>query len=350
MATDKSEDKPEDKPKTQTESDIDLYDITIIGGGPTGLFGLFYAGLRQAKTKLIDSMSELGGQLTALYPEKYIYDMPGYPKVLTKHLVKSMVEQAIQFNPNICLEENVLDLKKESNIFKLTTNKNVHYTKTLIIAGGVGAFSPRKLKAKGVDELEGKGVYYTIKNPDSFSGKDVIIVGAGDSALDWTLMLEPIVNSITLVHRRDVFRAHEESIQRLFKSSAKIMLFYEVKEVHGQDKLEAVTIFENRSKEETTLKAEVLIISVGFLASLGPIANWGLELENGSIKVNSKMETNVPGVYSAGDINIYPGKLKLIATGVGEAAIAVNFAKNYIDPTAKAFPGHSSDMKIFKVP
>lgn len=348
MATDKSEDKPEDKPKTQTESDIDLYDITIIGGGPTGLFGLFYAGLRQAKTKLIDSMSELGGQLTALYPEKYIYDMPGYPKVLTKHLVKSMVEQAIQFNPNICLEENVLDLKKESNIFKLTTNKNVHYTKTLIIAGGVGAFSPRKLKAKGVDELEGKGVYYTIKNPDSFSGKDVIIVGAGDSALDWTLMLEPIVNSITLVHRRDVFRAHEESIQRLFKSSAKIMLFYEVKEVHGQDKLEAVTIFENRSKEETTLKAEVLIISVGFLASLGPIANWGLELENGSIKVNSKMETNVPGVYSAGDINIYPGKLKLIATGVGEAAIAVNFAKNYIDPTAKAFPGHSSDMKIFK--
>lgn len=344
MATDKSE----DKPKTQTESDIDLYDITIIGGGPTGLFGLFYAGLRQAKTKLIDSMSELGGQLTALYPEKYIYDMPAYPKVLTKHLVKSMVEQAIQFNPNICLEENVLDLKKESDIFKLTTNKNVHYTKTVIIAGGVGAFSPRKLKAKGVDELEGKGVYYTIKNPDSFSGKDVIIVGAGDSALDWTLMLEPIVNSITLVHRRDVFRAHEESIQRLFKSSAKIMLFYEVKEVHGQDKLEAVTIFENRSKEETTLKAEVLIISIGFLANLGPIANWGLELENGSIKVNSKMETNVPGVYSAGDINIYPGKLKLIATGVGEAAIAVNFAKNYIDPTAKAFPGHSSDMKIFK--
>jgi thioredoxin reductase (NADPH) len=350
MATNTAEDKAEAEAKAKVESDIDLYDITIIGGGPTGLFGLFYAGLRQAKTKLIDSMSELGGQLTALYPEKYIYDMPGYPKVLTKHLVKAMVEQAIQFNPAICLEENVLDLKKEDNIniFKLTTNKGVHYTKTAIIAGGVGAFSPRKLKAKGIDELEGKGVYYTVKNPDAFAGKDIVIVGAGDSALDWALMLEPVVNSITLVHRRDVFRAHEESIQKLFKSSAKIMLFYEVKEVHGQDKLEAVTIFENRSKEETTLKAEALIISIGFLASLGPIASWGLELENGSIKVNSKMETNIPGVYAAGDINTYPGKLKLIATGVGEAAIAVNFAKNYIDPTAKAFPGHSSDMKIFK--
>lgn len=323
------------------------YDITIIGGGPTGLFALFYSGLRQAKAKLIDSMSDLGGQLTALYPEKYIYDMPGFPKVLTKDLVKSMVEQATQFNPTICLEENVLDLKREGNVFKLTTNRNVHYSKTVIIAGGVGAFSSRKLKAKGADELEGKGVYYTVKNPGLFAQKDVIIVGAGDSALDWSLMLEPLVKSITLVHRRDVFRAHEDSVQRLFKSSIKIMLFYEVKEVHGQDKLESVTIFENRSKEESSLKADALIISIGFLASLGPIANWGLELEDGAIKVNSKMETNIPGVYSAGDINTYPGKLKLIATGVGEAAIAVNFAKNYIDPHSRAFPGHSSDMKIF---
>jgi thioredoxin reductase len=325
----------------------DIFDITILGGGPVGLFGLFYAGLRGLRAKIIDSLAELGGQLITLYPEKYIYDVAGYPKVLAKDLVKSCVEQGLHFNPAICLEEKVIDLTyHEDRLIRLRTDKRAHWTRSLVVAVGVGAFAPKKLALPDIDRLEGHGIYYFVKEKEAFAGKTVLIVGGGDSAIDWALMLKDIAKKVTLIHRRDKFRAHEQSVQELMASLVEVNCFYELKAVHGGDHLEGVTIFHNKTGEETYYKVDALILSLGFLADLGPIKKWGLAVENNAIKVNERMETNLPGVYAAGDAVTHPGKLKLITTGQGEAAIAVNFAATYIDPDSKAFPGHSSMMNL----
>lgn len=327
--------------------DMDVFDITILGGGPVGLFGLFYAGLRGLRAKLIDSLAELGGQLITLYPEKYIYDVAGYPKVLAKDLVKSCVEQGLRFNPAICLEEKVIDMTyHDDRLIRLRTDKGEHWTRSLVLAVGVGAFAPKKLNLPDIERLEGHGIYYFVKEKEVFTGKTVVIVGGGDSAVDWALMLQDIAKSVTLVHRRDQFRAHEQSVQELLASPVEIKYFYELKAVHGGDHLEGVTIFHNKTGEETYRKADALILSLGFLADLGPVKKWGLAIDNNAIKVNERMETNLPGVYAAGDAVTHLGKLKLITTGQGEAAIAVNFASTYINPDSKAFPGHSSMMNL----
>jgi ferredoxin/flavodoxin---NADP+ reductase len=322
-----------------------IYDITIVGGGPTGLFGLFYAGMREMSAKVIDSLEELGGQLTALYPEKFIYDMPGFPQVKSKDLVTQMVEQGLQYGAAVCLGEKVQQLERQDGIWRLETHRGVvHLSRTIVITVGAGGFTPRKLSLPRLDEFECRGVYYFVKELEPFAGQRVLIVGGGDSALDWALNLEPIAESITLIHRRDRFRAHESSVNRLLDSSCDVCLFWELQSIHGTDRVEAATIVENRSGETRTLPVDAIIFSLGFVADIGPIRQWGLELAGGTIKVNSRMETNLPGIYAAGDVVTYDGKLKLIATGVGEAAIAVNHAKTYIDPHARAFPGHSSDM------
>jgi thioredoxin reductase (NADPH) len=326
---------------------LDLFDITILGGGPVGLFGLFYAGLRGLRAKLIDSLAELGGQLITLYPEKYIYDVAGYPKVLAKDLVKSCVEQGLRFNPAVCLEEKVLDLTyHDDRLIRLRTDKGVHWTRAVILAVGVGAFEPKKLDLPDIDRLEGNGIYYFVKEKQAFAGKTVLIVGGGDSAVDWALMLKDLAKKVTLIHRRDKFRAHEQSVQELMTSPVEVKCFYELKAVHGGDHLEGATIFHNKTGEETYCKVDALILSLGFLADLGPVKKWGLGVEHNAIKVNERMETNLPGVYAAGDAVTHPGKLKLITTGQGEAAIAVNFAATYINPDSKAFPGHSSTMNL----
>jgi len=327
----------------------DIYDITIIGGGPVGLFGAFYAGVRECRTKIIDSLSELGGQLTALYPEKYIYDMPGFPKILAKDLVANLVEQALWKNPTVCLEEQAqkLEYDEATRIYTIRTDRNVHYTRTVIICAGIGSLQPTRLDKPGVDRLLNKGVYYVVRNPDQWAGKDVVIVGAGDSAVDWALHLAPIAKSVNLVHRRDVFRAHEGSVRELMKTNVVLNLFWEVEEAHGSDRLTAVTIRNNKTNETKTLPADALLINIGFKSDLGPIRDWGLEVDpRGAILVDSHMATNRPGVFAAGDGASYDGKLRLIATGVGEVAIAVNCAKNYIDPSSKVFPGHSSEMNL----
>jgi thioredoxin reductase (NADPH) len=322
-----------------------IFDITIIGAGPTGLFGLFYAGMREMTAKVIDSLEELGGQLTALYPEKFIYDMPGYYKVRSKDLVAAMAEQGLQYEAEVCLGEKVTELdRREDGTWQLTTDAgDVHLSRTVVIAGGPGGFTPRKLALPRIREFEGRGIQYFVKDLQAFAGKRLLIVGGGDSALDWTESLEPIAAKITLIHRRDRFRAHESSVKRLLASSVDVLLFWELQAVHGRDRVEGATIFDNRSGETMELEVDAIIFSLGFVADIGPIRNWSLELEGNAIVVNSRMETNLPGVYAAGDIATYPGKLKLIATGVGEVAIAVNHAKTFIDPRARAFPGHSTD-------
>jgi ferredoxin/flavodoxin---NADP+ reductase len=325
----------------------EIYDLTIIGGGPVGLFGLFYAGMREMKTKVIDSLEQLGGQLIAIYPEKYIYDMPGFPKVKSKDLVRDMVAQGLQYGATPILGEKVEQLqRRDDGLWEMTTDLGTtHLSKTVVITVGAGGFAPRKLDLPGLKELEGRSVFYFVTDLEAFRDRDVLIIGGGDSAVDWALNLEGIANSLALCHRRDRFRAHEGSVKELLNSSCEVNLFWEVKALHIEDgELTGVTIFHNKTNEERDLKVDTIILSLGFIADLGPIRQWGLEMEGSAIKVNSRMETNLPGVYAAGDVATFDGKLKLIATGTGEVAIAVNYAKTFIDPTARAFPGHSSDM------
>jgi thioredoxin reductase (NADPH) len=328
----------------------DIYDLTIIGAGPSGLFATFYAGLRQMKTKVIDALEEPGGQVAVLYPEKYIYDVPGYSKILAKDLVKSLVEQAFQYSPTVVLGERVTSLHRSNGVIELTTDRGTkHQSKAVLVAAGVGAFSPNKLEAKGGSEYEGKGVYYFVKDKGVFKGKNLLIVGGGDSAVDWALNIQGIARKITLVHRRDVFRAHEGSVAEMMKSACEVKLFYEVKSVTGDGtKVTQAVIFDNRTKQEQTVDVDAILVNIGFRADLGPIKNWGLQIDGREIRSNGKMETNIPGVYVAGDIAgpLDGAKLNLIATGYAQAALAVNVAKAYVDPNSKIFPGHSSEMKM----
>ena len=327
----------------------DVYDLTIIGAGPSGLFAAFYAGLRQMKTKIIDALEQPGGQVAVLYPEKYIFDVPGYSKILAKDLVKSLVEQAFQYNPTVVLGERVTSLRRSDGVFELETDKGTrHRSKAVLVAAGVGAFSPNKLEAQGASDYEGKGVFYFVKDKSAFKGKSLLVVGGGDSAVDWALNIQETAKKITLVHRRDVFRAHEGSVTELMKSSCDVKLFYEVKRVIGDGtKVTQAVVFDNRTKAETTLDVDAILVNIGFRADLGPIKDWGLQIDGREIRANGKMETNIPGVFVAGDIAgpLDGVKLNLIATGYAQAALAVNVAKAYVDPNSKIFPGHSSEMK-----
>lgn len=330
----------------ELKHDEEMFDITIVGGGPCGLFTAFYAGIRDAKTKIIDSLPQLGGQLAELYPEKYIYDVAGFPKVLARDLVNNLKEQAAQYNPTVCLNERVIGLQKlEDGTFELTTNTTVHRSKTVIITAGIGAFTPRSLPAENTKDFEGKGIHYFIDNLQSHQGKKALVVGGGDSAVDYALMLEEVCEQVSLVHRRDQFRAHEESVKKLYDSSVDVKVFNELKSVHGEGAVEKAVLVNNKDKSTEEIDVNLIIGALGFSASLGPILEWGLEVEDNMIKVNTKMETNIPGVYASGDIVTYPGKVKLIATGFGEAPTAVNNAKMYYDPSAKLHPGHSSNRK-----
>ncbi|MBI3023927.1 MAG: NAD(P)/FAD-dependent oxidoreductase [Thaumarchaeota archaeon] len=329
---------------------MDVYDITIIGAGPAGLFASFYAGMRQMKTKLIDALEQLGGQVAVLYPEKYIYDVPGFPKILGKELVKNMVEQALQYHPTVGLGERVMTLKRvDGGILQLGTDKGTqHFSKAVLITAGVGAFSPNKLDLPEVQKFEGKGIYYSVKDKTIFEGKKLLIVGGGDSAVDWALNFTNYAAKVTLIHRRDVFRAHEDSVAKLMKCGADVRLFYEMKQlVTNGDKLVGAVVYDNRSKAESRIDVDAILVNIGFRADLGPIKDWGLEIAGREVRATGKMETNIAGVYAAGDIATQMDgvKLNLIATSYAQAAVAVNVAKNFIDPTARVFPGHSSEMK-----
>ena len=323
----------------------DLYDITFIGAGPVGLYGMYYAGLRVTRFKVIDMLEEVGGGLMALYPEKYIYDVAGFPKVMAKDLTRMFKEQATQYPHCMALGEKVTNLAHlDDGIIALTTGKSVHYSKAVVICAGLGAYIPKRLDVPNLKELEGAGVYYFVRKLSDFQGKDILIVGGGDAAFDFSLMLEPVARNITHIHRNDFFSAHEDSVRKVQNSTVCMKYpFWELKRITGEEWVDEVTLVQTRTGEEETFKVDAVLLNIGFLTNLGPIEDWGLELENNSIKVDSRMRTNIEGVFAAGDITTYDGKLDLISTGCGEVAIAVNNAKNYIDPKAKVRPGHSTD-------
>jgi len=335
----------------------DVKDITIIGAGPTGLFAAFYAGMRGASHRLIDNLDQVGGQLTALYPEKYVFDVAGFPKILAKDLVRGMAEQGLQWKAPVHLGQKVVGLRQGKDqdngkpTFTVVTDADEFVGRTLLIAGGIGAFTPRKIPLKDADQWLGKGLYDRVLNPKEFSGKRVLIVGGGDSAFDWAVNLQGVAKSIVMIHRRDGFRAHQATVNQVHALHAagkmELRTFWELKAIEGGKQIEQVRIHNNKTKEEATLGIDCVIPQLGFISSLGAIAEWGLDIEKGEIKVSQMMETNIPGIFAAGDITTYPGKLKLIATGVAEACIAVNHAVHFTNPSAKSESGHSSNMALF---
>ncbi|MGM0876957.1 MAG: NAD(P)/FAD-dependent oxidoreductase [Bacillota bacterium] len=328
------------------KKDSKIYDITIIGGGPTGLFASFYGGMRNSSVKIIESLPQLGGQLSTLYPEKYIYDVAGFPKIRAQELINQLKEQMAQFNPTICLEQVAknLDFQGDGTI-KLTTDNEEHLTRTVIITAGNGAFHPRKIELEGAEKYKNGNLHYFINDLEKFRNKKVMICGGGDSAVDWALMLEPIAEKVILVHRRGKFRAHEHSVAQLNASNVTIKTPYVPVEFGGNENKINIVILENgKDINKEAIEVDEVIVNYGFVSSLGSIKNWGLEIEKNSIVVNSRMETNIPGVYAAGDICTFNGKVKLIATGFGEAPTAVNNAKSYLDPKSKVQPLHSTSV------
>jgi thioredoxin reductase (NADPH) len=330
----------------------DIKDITIIGGGPTGLFAMFYAGMRQATCRIIDALPELGGQLTALYPEKYIFDVAGFPKILAKDLVKGLAEQASQFGQPWHLNERVVALEEDGGVFTLVTEEHRFPSRAIIIAAGIGAFSPRRLPQASAEPWYGRGVFDRVTDPEEFRDRHVLIIGGGDSAFDWAHQLSERAAFVTLIHRSDRFRAHGATVAAVQEAAAagrcKVLTFHELHEVHGNgEHLSRVTLKDSKAKSHFDLEVDTILPMLGFVSDLGPLAEWGLTLEKDEIVVSSTMETGRPGIYAAGDITTYPGKLKLIATGFGEAAIAVNQAVHWIYPERKVAPGHSSNMAIF---
>ncbi len=330
----------------------EVRDITIIGGGPAGLFAAFYAGLRGSSTRIIDALPELGGQMAALYPEKDVFDVGGFPRVLAKDLVRSLIEQGLQFDPEVVLDERIRAVIREDGGFRLVGRRGEYRTRAVILAGGKGSLEPMVLEAAGYDALLNKGVEHSVKDPAAWAGKRVVVVGGGDSAMDWALILKDHAATTTLVHRRDGWRAHQATVARMEAAvtagGMALRTFHEVREIHGEERVEAVTVFDNRTGEETRLACDAVFAFLGFKPDLGPIAHWGLAVEKNRVKVSALMETSVPGIWAAGDLVDYPGKLDLIAAGFAEAAIAANQAVHHLDPAARVNPGHSTASKAFK--
>lgn len=316
-------------------------DLLIVGAGPTGLFATYYAGFRGLKVALVDSLPELGGQITAMYPEKAILDVAGFPSVKGRDLVHNLVEQARTADPDYYLERTAVSLEHRDDDVVVTLDDDTRViARAVIVTAGIGKFSPRPLPA-GEGWL-GRGMEFFVPTFEPYAGKDVVIVGGGDSAFDWAQHLEPVARSVTLVHRRDAFRAHERTVAAVRASSVEIVTRAQVTAMRGANHLEDVEITVD-GEEPRTVQAQAVVAALGFVADLGPIQTWGLETNKRHIVVDSSMRTNLPRVFAAGDINDYDGKVRLIAVGFGEAATAVNNAAVVIDPEAKVFPGHSSE-------
>lgn len=324
----------------------DIYELTIVGGGPIGLFAAFYAGIRKAKTKVIDSLPQLGGQLMMLYPEKYIYDVPGFPAIKAGDLITNLEKQIAPFQHDICLEEEVLDLQQEEDgVLRLVTSKGIHYSKAVIFAIGNGSFKPRRLAIEGVEAFEGKNVHYYVTDMNKFAGQKVAIAGGGDSAIDWALMLEPIAEEVSIIHRRPEFRGHEHSVENLKNSEVSIYTPYVIKDIlKDEQEFKGIQLQETKGEGAHDLLLDFLIINYGFTSSLSHLKEWGLDVTRNAIDVHSDMSTNLPGVYAVGDICTYDGKVKLIATGFGEAPTAVNNALHFIRPDARRQPMHSTSL------
>ncbi|WP_434576218.1 NAD(P)/FAD-dependent oxidoreductase [Riemerella anatipestifer] len=316
-------------------------DLLIIGAGPTGLFAVFEAGLLKLKCHIIDALPQPGGQLAELYPKKPIFDIPGYPSVNAGELVDNLMEQIKQFQPGFTLAETAVSLEKiDDEWFEVITNKGtVHRAKAVAIAGGLGTFEPRKPLLENLEKYEENGVEYFVKDPEVFRNKKIVIAGGGDSALDWSIFLSNVAKEVTLVHRRNEFRGALDSVEKVqeLKNQGKINLITpaEVVELKGADTLESIVI--EREGEKTEIETDYFIPLFGLTPKLGSIADWGLEIEKNSIKVNNALDyqTNREGVYAIGDINTYPGKLKLILCGFHEATLMCQSVYNRLNPGKK---------------
>jgi len=330
--------------------------MTIIGGGPTGLFASFYAGMRGGTAQIVDTLPQLGGQLTALYPEKYIFDVGGYRQILAKDLVNELASQAGQFNfPNF-LNQHVVGLEEEDGHFVLVTETDRFPSRAVIVAAGIGAFTPRRLPQACAEPWYGRGIFDNVADPESFRDQRIVIIGGGDSAFDWAHQLRDRAAAVTLVHRSDKYRAHGATVAEVNAAveagRTTLLPFHELLDVLSEDdRLTGVTLRDVKTKATRDVEADSILPMLGFVSDIGALASWGFTLQKSegvnAIVVNSMMETGRAGIYAAGDITAYPGKLKLIATGFGEAATAVNQAFHWIYPEKKVNPGHSSNLAIF---
>lgn len=327
-----------------TDTTVTDVDLLIIGAGPAGLYGAYYAGFRGFSVAIMDSLVEPGGQVAAMYPEKDIFDVAGFPSIKGQDLVENLVEQAGQFDPVYFLGHRAEDMDVHDDSVDVVSHKGAKLRcKAVVITGGIGTFTPRPLPDGEV--WEGQGLQYFVPKLDVMTDKDVLIVGGGDSAFDWALNLRDIARSITIVHRRERFRAHQTTVDDVMASEVEVLTFHEVSRINGGDKIESVEIFDNRTDEKRTIDCQAVVAALGFTADLGPLKKWGLEQDKRQIVVDTAMKTNLQRVFAAGDITTYDGKVKLISVGFGEAATAVNNAVPFIDPDQGVFPGHSSDKK-----
>jgi thioredoxin reductase len=330
-------------------------DLLIVGAGPVGLFGAYYAGARGLRAAVVDSLSQVGGQVSAMYPEKQILDVAGFPAVPGRTLIANLVEQAAPYEPVYLLGQEAQTLDRVSDpggggdadagpdvlVVRTSTGTEIS-TRAVVVTGGIGTFTPRRLPAG--EEFLGRGLEYFVPSAAGYAGRDVVVVGGGDSAVDWALMLHPVARSVTLVHRRTAFRAHPGSLARLAAAPVDVVVDAQVTVTAGRDALERVEVTVRGEDTPRSLPCQRLVAALGFTANLGPLRQWGVELhDNRHLVVDAAMRTNVPGVFAAGDITDYDGKVRLIAVGFGEVATAVNNAAVHVDPGADLFPGHSTD-------
>jgi ferredoxin/flavodoxin---NADP+ reductase len=330
----------------------EVRDITIIGAGPVGLAAAFWAGMREATSRIVDSLPEIGGQLTTLYPEKWVFDVVGYPRVLAKDLVEKLREQSLeQFDVPVHLETTAETITWEDGLVALHTERGTLRSRTVIIAGGHGAFEPKKLPGYDMTPWEGRGAHYIVGEKSEFAGKRVLIVGGGDSACDWVINLLDVAEEITLVHRREAFRAHEITVGQVMKAAesgaVSVHTPFQIKDVGGNGQVERVVIrHSDDSDQEVEVECDAILLQLGFKTALGPLKNWGLQISKGAIVVDPVMKTNLESVWACGDITTFDGKLKLIATGFAEAAIAVAQAVHHIRPDMKIQPKYSTNTGV----
>ncbi len=316
-------------------------DLLIVGAGPAGLFGAYYAGFRGMSVTLVDSLPEIGGQVSALYPEKKILDVAGFATIKGRELVEALVEQAASADPTYLLGRTATALKTDDDgvVMQLEDGTTLE-SKVVIITAGIGKFSPRPLPAG--DGWEDRGLVFFVPSFAEYAGRDVVIVGGGDSAFDWAQALEPIANHVTLVHRRDQFRAHQATVDAVMASRTEVITKAQVTALQGEHHVSSVEITTNDG-EVLERPAQAVVAALGFVADLSAMKEWGIEFDKRHIKVDTAMRTNVPRIFAAGDITEYEGKVRLIAVGFGEVATAVNNAAPLIFPDQGTFPGHSSD-------